>query len=470
MIKKKTTNKEESKMSALKEIEAEMKHRKVAQIVIESSTPLKVGSGDSDVEIDSPVLKNWNGLPMIQGTSLAGVLRAAFRDDGSREHLFGKDFGSRVLVSHAHLVDKNGKIIYKLGRDDDPDFLNNYDDLPVREHTAITDKGVALKGSKFDEEVVYKGSRFKFELELITDNRPNDLKLWEELLNKLTSPLFRLGSGSTKGFGEMEVKLCTVKEYEIGIDYHSKPSSLNTIVGTETTAKSSEKVLTYKIALKPADFFSFGSGFGDDEVDDVAVTERIVEWENEVGKFSNERILMPASSLKGALSHRVAFHYNKLQGVYADDEKVVHKEHVGENNDAVATLFGHKKESKDGIELGRKGKALFSDVFSTYDAKDAETKIFDHVKIDRFTGGAMDKHLYNEKVIAQRDIWHIKIVLSSEVNGDVEKAFHATLDDLCKGWLPLGGMVNRGHGVFEGVPFGNDDNGWIVENGGSEDE
>ena len=268
----------------------------------------------------------------------------------------------------------------------------------------------------------------------------------------------------------MEVKFCTVKEYEIGIDYHSKPSNLNTIVGTETAVESSEKVLTYKILLKPDDFFSFGSGFGDDEVDDIAVTEQIVEWDSDnKGSFSSKQILFPASSLKGALSHRVAFYYNKLQGVYADDENIVHTEHIGENNDAVATLFGRKaQKDTNGNELGQKGQALFSDMFKTFDEN--QVKIFDHVKIDRFTGGAMDSALYNEKVIAQKDVWQIEIVLTKEIDANVKKAFEATLDDLARGWLPLGGKVNRGHGVFVSPDYNEEtqNRGWKCTIGGEE--
>ena len=459
-----------SKQEGVNELKDIFIHRKVAQVVLQAVTPLKVASGESDVTIDTPILKNWNNLPMVQGTSLAGVLRASLSQIADQENLFGKDFGSRILVSHLHLVDENMKIHYTLGKPSSPLFLDKYNDLPVREHTAIDHTGVAKDGHKFDEEVVYAGSRFKFELEFITDNSSEDARKWDNLLSELSSPLFRLGSGSTKGFGEMEVKFCTVKEYEIGIDYHSKPSNLNTIVGTETAVESSEKVLTYKILLEPDNFFSFGSGFGDDEVDDIAVTEQIVEWDSDnKGSFSSKQILFPASSLKGALSHRVAFHYNKLQGVYIDDENIVYKEHVGENNDAIATLFGRKaQKDTNGNELGQKGQALFSDMFKTFDEN--QVKIFDHVKIDRFTGGAMDSALYNEKVIAQKDVWQIEIVLAKEIDGNVKKAFEATLDDLARGWLPLGGKVNRGHGVFVSPDYDEEtqNRGWKCMIGGEE--
>ena len=454
-------------------------HRFVAQIILEATTPLKIGSGKSDLFVDAPVLKDWNGLPMILGSSIAGVLRHSC-DANIQNELFGDSDtknanakGSRFIVGNAHLLNKDGKIIYTLGRDDDPDFLNHYDNLPVREHTAINDKGVAKKHSKFDEEVVYKGSRFKFEIEFITDGSDNDKELWEKLLSKLASPLFRLGGGSTKGFGEMKVISCVEKEYKLGVDYQSKPSDLNKPVGDAKSLTSDEKPLTYRIRLQPEDFFIFGAGFGDEVVDDVAVTEKVVKWEDKngnkkEGEFSAEQILIPASSLKGALSHRVAFHYNKIKKVYADEISLDDfDKHIGENNDAVATLFGaakgHAKEAK--------GKALFSDMFKKL--KPNEVKIFDHVKIDRFTGGAVDSALYNEKVNAQKDIWEVKIVLREDINEDVRQAFENTLDDLARGWLPLGGMTGRGHGVFISPDYiGGDKNkrGWSRMGQGGSDE
>lgn len=422
-------------------------YRYVAQIVLEATTPLKVGSGESDFFVDAPVLKDWNGLPMILGTSITGVLRHSFKKEDSKVNdIFGKDNGSRLLVSNAHLLDEKQKLHHLLGIDNKSDFLKKYHNLPIREHTAIDEKGVAREHSKFDEEVVFAGSRFKFELELIGNE--NDEEVWQELLSLLNSPLFRLGGGSTKGFGEMKIVSCFEETYMLGKDYQSKPSNLNTLAGTDIRTKlkmSSQSYSVYKISIQPDSFFSFGSGFGDDEVDDIAVTEEIAKWDKVEGYFSQKQILLPASSLKGALSHRVAFYYNKLEKNFADKiDKSEFDKYIGENNEAVATIFGASKSH----ENEGKGKALFSDMFKEF--KKDEVKIFDHVKIDRFTGGAIDSALYNEKVMAQKDTWNIEIVLTKELDGHVKDAFEESLNDLCKGLLPLGGKVNRGHGIFEG--------------------
>jgi CRISPR/Cas system CSM-associated protein Csm3 (group 7 of RAMP superfamily) len=432
--------KKEQKMSKI------YNYRFVAQIVLEATTPLKTASGKSDFFVDAPVLKDWNGLPMILGTSIAGVLRKEF-EDSKAKYIFGEDNGSRLLVSNAHLLDENQKLHQSLGIPKS-EFLDKYKNLPIREHTAITDKGVAKEHSKFDEEVVYAGSRFKFELEFLADEEDEDI--WQEILSKINSPLFRLGGGSTKGFGEMKVVSCLESTYIIGKNYQNKPSDLNTSVGIDKKRENKESYCVYKINIKPDSFFSFGAGFGDDKnkIDDVFVTEEIVKWNKNIGSFSNKQILLPASSLKGALSHRVAFHYNKLNENYIETIDKDTKEYIGENNKAVATIFGASKSHK----YEGKGKALFSDLFKEFNEN--EVKIFDHVKIDRFTGGAIDSALYNEKVVAQKDEWKIEIILSKELESmedeNIKEAFENSLDDLCSGMLPLGGKVNRGHGIFEG--------------------
>jgi len=50
-------------------------HRYIARIIVEAETPLAVGSDNQQEDMDSPVAKDFNGLPYIPGTALAGWLR-----------------------------------------------------------------------------------------------------------------------------------------------------------------------------------------------------------------------------------------------------------------------------------------------------------------------------------------------------------------------------------------------------------
>ena len=424
-----------------------MKTRYIAHITLEAETPLKVGSADSDFMKDSPIQKDWNGLPMILGTSIAGVLRKDF--EGNDDEVFGKEFGSKVIFSNALLVDENGKVNEGLLLEKTP-FLELFDNLPQREHTAITEKGVAKEHSKFDEEVVYKGTQFKFVLEMLDDNAS-----FEQLLAMLQSPAFRLGGGSTKGFGKFKVLEILTQTIETPQALANYSSSLNSTEGSRvdlSTTNEAKNHSIYRLNIAPDDFFMFGSGFGDDDADQIPVVEKVMDY----GKkdLSQKHILIPATSVKGAIAHRTAYHFNLQNKFFIGNEKV---------KKVVTELFGEAKNSKDKID-GSKGKLLFSDLFKL---DRNETKVFDHVAIDRFTGGGLDGALFQEKTTAQEDEWEVEILLehykenknlSDEEKKEEKnkyqkavKAFESTLDDVCSGMLPLGGATTKGHGVFTGT-------------------
>lgn len=407
-----------------------MTTRYVAHITLEANSPLKVGSANSDFLQDSPIQKDWNGLPMILGTSIAGVLRKDF--EGEVDEVFGKDYGSKVVFSNALLVDENGEINEGLLLEKS-NFLKIFDNLPIREHTAMTDKGVAKEHSKFDEEVVYKGSRFKFSIEMLEDETA-----FNKLLSMLRSPSFRLGGGSTKGFGKfkvLSVKKATLDSVE-KLAEHS--SSLNndklTMMPLETPESKTHVV--YTLNIQPEDFFLFGSGFGDDEADQTPVVERVINYDNK--GLSENYIVMPTSSLKGAMAHRTAYHYNLQNELFIEKD---------EGRLVITELFGEAKNSKEAI-TGSKGKILFSDVYKLDKNK---SKVFDHVAIDRFTGGGIDGALFQEKTTAQKDDWMIEILLEKGVEKVYVDALEATFDDVCNGMLSLGGTTTKGHGAFIGT-------------------
>jgi len=417
-----------------------MKNRHIAHITIEADTPLKVGSNASDFLQDSPVQKDWNGLPMILGTSIAGVLRKDFQ--GNKNKLFGdensnkKDAkGSELIISNALLcIDNENKVCEELLLEKST-FLKKFDNLPIREHTAITDKGVAKEHSKFDEEIVYKGTRFKFSIEMIEDEKSS----FEDILNLLSSSSFRLGGGSTKGFGKFKIHEIRTQSFD-ETNYEEYSSSLNHTLNSEAKASlpivKDKNYINYTLNITPDDFFMFGSGFGDSDADSTQVYEKVVDYGT--GELSDEMILIPASSIKGALAHRAVFHYNSIKG------------NTIESNNGISILeniFGEAKNSKKDI-AGSKGKVIFSDCYKK-DKK--ETKVFDHVCIDRFTGGAMNGALFQEKTIAQKNNYKIEILLHVNIKDDEQKAFEKALLDITTGMLPLGGMTTKGHGVFIGI-------------------
>ena len=441
------------------------RYRQLARIILETETPLVIGNGNKDIKTDSVVAKDINELPYIPATTLAGLIRHSLPEElqeywmGSQKKKDGE--GSRIMLSEGKILSADGNPIDGLNLDEDA-VTRLCHELPIRQHVRINQQGTAVKNGKFDEEIVPKGVRFCFEIELMAEkDKPG---IMDTILSIIQSDGFRIGSGSRSGFGKIEVvgilrrdlDLCVPNELEL---YLGKSASLAKAwegyrLYTPSETKVSDYIL-YTLELRPVDFMFFGSGFGDERSDMTFVREPVITWEK--GKATiveQERvILIPASSVKGALAHRTAYHYNRLEGVFADKKTAEELEkNTGKENKAVKTLFGSEGDRKG--KNKQRGNILFSDVIEKQEAS-LEKKVLNHVKIDRFTGGAVDGALFSEEVLyAPRKTFNLELMLRKtavdEKDGKIVKAFEAALTDLCRGYLALGGGVNRGNGTFKG--------------------
>lgn len=438
-------------------------YRHIVRLTVEAETPIAIGTGKtSDIITDAPVIKDINGLPYIPATSIAGILRDAMalknNNDGNIFGYLGSDdsgLGSEIIFTDAVMVGNSGEVLdgtHSINWTDD--FYKAYQAMPVRQHVRINHKGTAENAGKFDNQVVYKGTRFVFEIELLSDN--NNDENFKEAIKQMYDSTLRIGGGTRKGYGKFRVIDCQ----QAGIDL-TNTDDLNKYLAKSSSIAmpwdgfkpmldnkehyDTEKWVNYELTLSPLDFFMFGSGMGDADVDNTYVTEKVVKWDNE-GKpsFAEAHVLIPGSSVKGALSHRTAYNYNKKCGYYVGNDKAK----VGGENLAVATIFG--KVGKDGKEIAR-GNLLISDVIEDDNAMD---KVMFHIKIDQFTGGTIDGALFQEKSVygnGRQYTFEILVKAEALVDDNIREAFERTLKDVCEGILPLGGVTNRGNGIFTGT-------------------
>jgi CRISPR/Cas system CSM-associated protein Csm3 (group 7 of RAMP superfamily) len=535
--------------------------RYIARFVVETNSPIAIGTGEKGLTVDRIVAKDFNGLPYIPGTSLAGVIRHEL-DDNLDENVVnslfgfqggnGEGQGSRISFSSAMLLAEDGKNVHEGLQD--LSFSNSYysyfNRLPERDHVRITDKGTAdTKGhGKFDEQLIHKGVRFVFEIEL--EGTEGDSANWEEVLKVLHHPSFRIGAGTRNGFGQLKVVECKTKKIDLNkniLDYIKLTASLNKDVSEwDDFIASEEENINYhhyKVTLSPENFYMFGAGIGDNDVDMAPKKEKYFDWSTGKPILSDDYYLIPATSIKGALSHRVAYWYNKnntsevitidknlaeYSGIdelelhnslselkameemvnsfknisdvsfgedveelkalkenledkklkikelikqlenYTLEDKIESSEvwndfedtleteynlfqdlnpNVSEMNEAVRELFGFAKDSKKSD--GLRGRVIMSDLYINKDS--VSEKVFDHVAIDRFTGGGINGALYQEKAIKSDPfILHIYVEIPAFVNNDIKVAFEKALEDLVSGRLQLGGNTGKGHGAFVG--------------------
>lgn len=440
-------------------------YRNIARITLEAVTPILVGTGSGDLITDALAVKDINGLPYLPATSIAGVLRHTLQlNEEDDKRFFGFQDkkggqGSLVIFTDGVMVGKEGKAVDGLQNIDwsDP-FYEAYQNLPVRQHVRISDQGTAEKNGKFDNEVVYQRTRFVFEIEMITTSPCQDM--FERVLAQLYDETLRLGSNTRSGYGKVRVADCKsacldLRKPEDLNAYLAKPASLAEQwtrfqpFGKTDTDFDKEQWIQYRLELKPVDFFMIGSGLGDKDADNTPMAEHIIKWNNE-GKpqlSQNPQVLIPGSSVKGALAHRTAYRYNKLMKRYIGNPEAK----TGTENEAVARIFGKKTDDNKFT----RGCILIDDIVQG----EMKSKLFYHNKIDAFTGGTIDGALFQEKAVqgkAHNDyqyrlkLFVNKAAFEGDTDHNVREAFEQSLKDLCEGMLPLGGATARGYGMFKG--------------------
>jgi len=480
----------------------------IARLVLETCTPLSIASGRTDGIADNLIVRDVNGLPAIPGSSFAGVLRHAYQrlcDPGKKDAiytnaLFGTDKqapeGERtgepsyVHVSWGCLHDKTDKPIEGLLDPNDSRWENDeiikdaLQSSPIRrEHVKLNHRGVsdAKQQGKFDRTSLTTGHRFSIELSLWS-NEKNDPR-WEKLLNLIKCSDFRLGGGTRRGLGKLKIVRCYTGEFNLSEnDNFNKFSELSQSLADIkplqmlSELEPQDELQTIKLNLTPLDGYRFGGGtkhlIENGQADMLAVTENCVTWENSQGAITEKKqIVIPASSVKGALSHRVAYHYNLLSGIFADKElnnpdtalEDV-KKYVGENNEAVKALFGFVNEETEKAQMG---SLIFDDVYLA--TEDKQITEYTHNSIDRFTGGVRDGALFSEEVITDNQPFSLDITIVSSLNenskewenltkaekeekrANIWKSLQFAINDLLKGRLSLGAAGGRGgYGYFKG--------------------
>lgn len=479
--------------------------RLIARVTIEATTPLAIGSGKKSILTDATINRDANDLPFIPGTTLAGLIRHAI-DEELADRLMGfikkkndkKDEyeveGSRLIVTEAKLLNRKGKAIDGLlnletaYNDEDRAFLDDFKHAPIRQHAKINHRGVTEDKGKFDEEVVPKGARFCFEMELMANPKSEEelaeyKQDFKDLLKKLRADGFRVGGKSRNGFSKIEVvgEACLYRELDLSLPadldlYLKKSASLaetwDGFEPLELEKPQESRYTRYKLEITPKDFLFFGSGFGNEDVDHSYIKEQHITWDGDgnSGRWNSQdnSLVVPASSVKGALAHRTAYYYNKECGIFAENlSPEDFNKYVGKRNKAVFALFGSEgnedetqpTEAPTGERTDGKrcGHVLFADIIRNTEEK-TDKKIHNHVKIDRFTGGAIEGALFDEEALITHPNEPEKLELDLLVDKDerinedqrIIQAFEKALKDVCEGMLPLGGNVNKGYGQFEG--------------------
>lgn len=465
-----------------------------ARVTIEALTPLTVGTGAGDDTRDALCVTDANGIPAIPGTTLAGLMRHALAGDRDPDtcpdcrSLFGFQEGnqghsSRVLLSWAVAHDSNNRPVPFRGASLNDPVLAFLAGGVLRDHVRIDLRGIADKHGKFDESLVPAGARFTFEIRVIGDTGSRDLS---RLLQVLEAPFFRMGGRTRRGFGRIRVVEVSHRAFDLTrpedrAQWRKVPRDLHDPVPTgilrplpRVAPATSTRYVIATLTLFPEAGWIIGGGEPQEEHrrvdkgkpsdrfhDRVPVSEKRVSWSALPARVSEPAPVLPGSSLKGALRHRLGFHARRLANQWARGEQLAlsHLERVPPAEET--WLFGCIKDQ----ESGSPGRLFVTDLYLAPRA--SQTLPVAHVSLDRFTQGPMDGLLFSEATLYGRSPHSVEVVIDTHAPHDtilpthLKQAVKATLDDLCKGRLPLGAGSSKGHGFFEGTLTWSDGGSWI---------
>lgn len=473
-----------------------MKQVTIIRAVLELDSPLSMGTGEDTDLRDTTVFTDASGCPMISGTGFAGVLRAAWREwkgEAAANALFGAcpegiddaNTDSILNVSCGVVHDENDIPVKPCQTPSQmSDFVRASRSVTTRQHVRIDDKGTAAKRGLYDRDMVPKGHRFTVELRFNWLNREEhrglDIEaIPKDILSLLQSPFMTLGGRSRTGLGQFSLKRAWMRSFDLTHrdefdafcavpvalweQAEAEQALLNPVVLQGIPVIKRPGWATLTIAMRPRKSWLIAGNTPTNEdirpinggniADMVPWREAQVEWQNEYAVFdpTNIKVAVPASSIKGPLRHRTAFYLNAAVGnCFSSDSGVTESERKAldaQNNTELWSLFGgipfkdiHKDNQKQVV-----GKLIVEDVELR---NKGEHGFQDHVSLDRFRGGALSGHLFDES-FHWGGLWLLKLHIKDPNNlvpSKVRHAFGRALEDLQEGCLQIGAGDARGHG------------------------
>ena len=377
---------------------------------VKLTSPLIIRAGVSnDIlndTVDDIVVTYHDGQPFIPGTSLAGVLRQSLQGlvPDAELVLFGsiddKGTQSALQINDIPLEDTN---------------------IVVRDGIRIDDvRGVTVDGAKYDFEVIESGATGQLRIDCVIRRcHEQQGEKIEKALAALANALQHgtaIGARTVNGFGRVACKDIALEHYDFANPDHVK---------AWLTGKSGASVAIPKQALVADRDLVINM---DAYLEDTVLIKSIFEeaWEDK-----SVALFVPGTSVKGVLRHQCG---RILQA-------------LGSNGELVNTLFGY---SNDDDKDSRKGRVMVDEIYFDKQFNQEEQP---RIRVDRFTGGAMNGALFQDHPVrnTKGDAVTFPLRMTVKNCNDAEAGLVMLLvKDLMTGQVTLGANRTIGYGRVQG--------------------
>jgi CRISPR/Cas system CSM-associated protein Csm3 (group 7 of RAMP superfamily) len=422
----------------------------ISRIVVEGDlvlqTPAHFGNGDTDELVDMALLVDpLDGrTPLLTGASIAGALRSYLRE---RERGYGEsaDGGSASVLLFGALKDNKNEEEGEQSPLIVEDALGKNFGIEIRNGVAIDPKSRTSRENRlFDLELWQAGTTFPLRFELVIREGDDEVRLKQALATALkgfNDGSITLGARKRRGYGRVRVPGWRVKRYDFTtteglLDWiengdkpleHIKPvSDIKTALGVNELLPDRRQFFHLEATFSLDGSLLIRSGSGQDDRGPDVVHLHARQADGSVTP------VLSGTSLAGALRARAL----KIANTITNEDRA---------KKLVEEMFGP--------DINNRGDPKSSRVIvSEAVINNARTDLVQNrVSIDRFTGGARETALFNERPAFGGDDTELTLEVRLLNPQDHEIGLLLLLlKDLWTGDLPLGGEVGVGRGRLKG--------------------
>lgn len=446
-----------------------------------------IGADRADALIDLPLVRDGRGRPVLPGTSLAGSLRTHLLDAG-HDTIVNQWFGAATDSTHI-----SSKVII----DDAPALGGTYltDGTEVRTTTSIDPRtGAAARTALYARETVPRGTTFNLSIEIDETDLDTDAPTVLRTIIDVLRGGITVGAAGTRGLGRI---VLTDVQHQL-VPLTDRSGFLSFLSGQPYTplpaTGGGESSSTHTLEVT-APFRPRGPLMSAVDIDG-AVNRLPLTTASAPGRV---RLLLPGSSIKGALRARAVYILGTLGAPdpHSDDafqllfgtpstrppqrsgDRTESPDSAGENTstaggdaallgrgrlrvDDSTTLTEMSRHAWDAVALpDADGEGRSDDrrarrhLAGSLRAVSDDTTVFvvaDRVAIDRWTGGAADNRLFSQ--LEPHTRWtplHLELNLRGISPGLATRGIgllSLIVRELVDGWIPLGYGTRRGLGAI----------------------
>lgn len=449
----------------------------VIRLRLQTETAVSVTAGAADGSDDLRLALAPNGLPCLPATGLAGVLQAQVRS--RRPDLVDGIFGwvqgqqgaeSRLQIESGVMHDSRDRPVQSwpsAGLNDTLVAPWLLQPPPIRRRNAGGHRGATLKGAHFDRPFVPAGTRFTLDIRLWGHDAT---RLDEEealLVSLFHGAGLRIGGATRSGMGRVSALDFLQRRFDLRLrpdlaDYVKWMHESNTSVLRHGSTISQAPAAPHwgACTLDAVSDGPFRVGGGShslagtqgDVPDDLPFVEQRVRWKPQAAGLCGSLdwvVVVPFSAIKGALSHRVAFHDHRLRDNWATAERAAPAD-IRSTSPAVLAWFGQA----GGRDSGHAGALFGDDCIIPGEVAVKHLGRAHRHQSDRFTASPMPHLLFNAENLYKVPLkWRIDVDFAHAKNhGADDKALQAldlALEDLAQGRLAIGADDAIGLGVLK---------------------